>query len=108
MNEITLGQLNNLLIWIIGFCGAIITIVTAVKKAITAGFKPISDKIDKVDKDATMNYLTDKMDEIDKCQKLEGVSRKRFFEQYEHYTGDLKGNTYIHEEYERLKKEGKL
>ena len=108
MSEITLGQIQNWMVWIIGFIGATITIVKAVRKAIETGFKPVNDKIDKVDKNATMNYLVARMDEIDHGQKLEGVPRKRFLEEYEHYTKDLGGNTYIHEEYERLKKEGKL
>ena len=108
MGEITLAQIENLMIWAIGFGGATITIVKAVKKAIDAGFKPVNDKIDKVDKNATMNYLVARMDEIDKGEKLAGVPRKRFLEEYEHYTKDLNGNTYVKEEYERLKKEGKL
>ena len=55
-----------------------------------------------------MNYIVSVLDDIDKGNKLEGVARKRFYEQYEHYTKDLNGNTYIHDEFERLKKEGKL
>lgn len=108
MDNITLGQISNITLWVIGFAGATATIVKAVKKAIESGFKPINEKIEEVDKNATMNYLVDKMDEIDKGFKIEGVSKKRFVDQYEHYTKELKGNTYIHDEYERLKKEGKL
>ena len=108
MSNITLGQIEAFFLWIGGFIGATSVVVVAVKKAIEAGFKPVNDKIDKVDKNATMNYLVARMDEIDHGQKLEGVPRKRFLEEYEHYTKDLGGNTYIHEEYERLKKEGKL
>ena len=79
-----------------------------VKKAIAKGFEPINSKIDKVDKNATMNYLVARLDEADKGNKLEGVAKKRFYEEYEHYTKELNGNTYIHDEFERLKKEGKL
>jgi len=108
MNEITLGQIQNWMIWAIGFVGATITIIKAVRKAIDSGFKPINDKITSVDKNATMNYLVDKMNDIDKGEKLDGVARKRFFDEYQHYTKDLEGNTYVKEEYDRLKKEGKL
>ena len=108
MNEITLGQLQNWMLWGIGFVGATITIINAVKKAIETGFKPVNDKIASVDKNATMNYLVDKMSDIDNGLKLEGVARKRFIDEYEHYTKELNGNTYIKEEYDRLKKEGKL
>jgi len=108
MQDITLGQIENLMVWVTGFIGGIWIIVKAVKKAIDKGFEPINKAINSVDKNATMNYLVARMDEIDNGQKLEGVPRKRFLEEYEHYTKDLGGNTYIHEEYDRLKKEGKL
>ena len=108
MENVTLGQIENLLIWCIGFVGATITIIKAVKVAIEKGFAPVNDKIASVDKNATMNYLVDKMSDIDGGLKLEGVARKRFIDEYEHYTKELNGNTYIKEEYDRLKKEGKL
>lgn len=108
MENVTLGQIENLIIWAIGFVGATWTIIKAIKSAIDKGFKPINDKIDKVDMNATMNYIVSKMDEIDKGDKIDGVAKKRFYDQYQHYTKDLGGNTYIHDEFERLKKEGKI
>lgn len=108
MGNITLNQIRDFFLWIIAFATATWTIVKAVSKAIDKGFKPINDKIDKVDKNATMNYLVARLDEVDKGTKLDGVNRMRFYEEYEHYTKDLKGNTYIHDEFERLKREGKL
>ena len=108
MDNITLGQIYQMMAWGIGLVGATITIVKSVQKVIKSAFEPIETKIDKVDKNATMNYIVARMDEIDKGNKLDGVAKMRFVEQYEHYTKDLKGNTYIHDEYERLKREGKL
>lgn len=108
MENITLGQINNFLVYAVGFGGVIFTVYQTIKKGLEKGLKPINDKIDRVDKNATMNYLIARMDEIDKGHKLEGVAKKRFVDVYEHYIKDLKGNTYIHDEYERLKNEGKL
>ena len=108
ISEITLGQLQNWALWAIGFVGATMTIIKAISKVIEKGFEPINNKIDSVDKNATMNYIVARLDDIDKGTKLDGVARMRFYEEYEHYTKDLKGNTYIHDEFERLKKEGKL
>ena len=108
IENITVGQIYGWLTTLIGIGGATIVIVNAVRKAIDKGFAPINEKIDKVDKNACMNYIVSVLDDIDKGNKLEGVARKRFYEQYEHYTKDLNGNTYIHDEFERLKKEGKL
>lgn len=108
MSNVTLQQVWDFMAWFIGFGGATMAIVKAVKTAIEKGFKPINEKIDRVDKNATMNYIVSQMHEIENGTKLDGVSKMRFYEQYQHYTEDLHGNTYIHDEFERLKKEGKL
>lgn len=108
MGQVTIDDIRNFLLYLVAFGTATATIVKAVKSAIEKGFKPINDKIDKVDKNATMNYIVSQMHEIENGTKLDGVSKMRFYEQYEHYTKDLNGNTYIHDEFERMKKEGKI
>lgn len=108
IENITIGQLQSWALTIIAIGTATYTIVKAVRKAIEKGFEPVNTKIDKVDKNATMNYIVSQMNDIEKGEKLDGVAKMRFYEQYEHYVQDLKGNTYIHDEFERLKKEGKL
>lgn len=113
MNDITLKQIWDVMQWLIGFGGATLAIVAAVKKAIAAGFKPIEDKIDTVDTNATKNYLVQVIADVDRDGTIDGASKIRFYEQYEHYSkpkdkGGLGGNSYIHDEVERLKKEGKL
>ena len=119
MENITLGQISGALIFIIGLIGAVCTIVHYFKKILENAFKPTNDKlekiekhlgekIDKVDKNATMNYLVRCFNDIDRGISLDSASKFRLKEQYEHYIKDLKGNTYIHDEYERLKGEKKL
>lgn len=108
MDNITLGQIQSVFVWLIGFGGATLTIIKSVKKAITKAFEPIEKKIDKVDMNATKNYLVARIDDLDNGKKLDGVSRERFYEEIEHYQKDLKGNSYILAEIKRLEKEGKL
>lgn len=108
MENITLGQLQNFFIFIIALVGSVVTITKAVKTSVEKGLKPINDKIDRVDKNATMNYLVSRINDVDNGDKLTGVSKKRFFDEYQHYTQELHGNSYISEEVERLKKEGKI
>lgn len=108
MENITLGQLQGVFIFIIALGGSVMTLTKSVSIAIKKGLQPINDNIEAVDRNATMNYLVARIEDIDNGKKLEGVSKKRFVDEYEHYIKDLKGNTYIHDEYERLKKEGKL
>jgi hypothetical protein len=119
MQDITLGQISGALIFCIGLIGAVITMVHYFKKILDNTFKPTNDKIDnleknlankidKVDKNATMNYIVRCFNDIDRGIVLDSASKMRLKDQYEHYIKDLNGNTYIHDEYERLKREGKL
>lgn len=112
MQQITLEQLAIAAAFILGAWTTIETIVKKTSKIFDASLdkklKPITEKLDKVDKNATMNYLVRCFGDLDKGEKLDGAYRKRFIEQYQHYTDDLKGNSYIKEEYERLKREQKL
>ena len=113
MENITLGQIQNFMLYLIGLVGATLTIVKAVKTAIDRGFKPIYSKIDQVDENATKNYLVQQISLIEQNGSIDDVNKLRFYEQYEHYTkkkedGGLGGNTYIKHEVERLQKEGKL
>lgn len=106
MNDITLGQISNLMVWVIGFGGSTVAIITAVKKAIASAFKPINKKIDDVDLNATKNFLVRCLADIEK-HGIDDVTKMRFYEQLEHYE-KMGGNSYIKSEVERLKKEGKL
>ena len=112
MDNITLGQISNLMVWVLGFGGSTIAIITAIKKAVASAFKPINSKIDNVDMNSTKNFLVRCIADIDR-NGIDDVTRLRFYEQYEHYSkpkseGGLGGNSYIKDEVERLKKEGKL
>lgn len=108
MENITLGQIQGILVWLVSLSGSIGAIYLFLQKGMKKLLQPLYNKIDKVDLNATMNYLVSRMDEIDKGAKLDGVAKKRFIDEYEHYIKDLNGNTYIHDEYERLKSEKKI
>lgn len=108
MDSITLGQIRDIILWIVGFGGATVTIVKAVKTAINKGFAPIETKIDAVDMNATKNYLVQTIGEIDRNGSIDGAGKVRFYEMLEHYQKDLQGNSYIKDEVERLKREKKL
>ena len=108
MGDITINQIRDFVLWIVAFGTATFTIVKAVRSAIAKGFEPIEKKIDEVDKNATKNYLVQQIGEIDRNGYLDGATKVRFYEQLQHYEKDLNGNSYIHDEIERLKKENKL
>ena len=106
MDNITLGQISNLMVWVLGFGGSTIAIITAIKKAVASAFKPINSKIDNVDMNSTKNFLVRCIADMER-HEIDQVTKMRFYEQYEHYQ-KLGGNSYITSEVERLKKEGKL
>lgn len=135
MENWTLGDINAFLVFIITFIGTLGGVYLLIKKFADLLIKPVNvkletlsidmnnkiddlqssidDKLYKVDKNATMNYLVRCFEDLDKGNSLDGVARQRFLEQYSHYItpvseGGLGGNSYIKEEYERLKKDGKL
>lgn len=79
------------------------------------GLKATNDKIDKlfeaihrVDVDNAKNYLQQIISEVDGGLKLDDATRIRFSEVLDHYTNDLRLNSWVHDAIERLKKEGKL
>lgn len=113
MENITIGDINAFLVYLIGLGGVIFTVYNTVKKGIDKGFKPINDKIDKVDMNATKNFLVARISEIKSGSELDDISKERFIEQYDHYIkpkseGGLGGNSYIKLEVDKLKAEGKL
>lgn len=118
MEEITLGMIDSWLKFVLAFGGSITAIYIAIKKGLDKGLKPTNDKIDnlktsltdqinKSDMNSTKNFLVARLSEIKSNSKLDDITMERFWEQYEHYI-NLGGNSYIKNEVERLKKEGKL
>lgn len=119
MQSITLGEISNVLIFIAGILTAGGTIAGFMSKRfgrmMKDELKPLNDKVDhvakqvrQVDIDNTKNYLQQAISAIDAGEKLDGAARERFYENYDHYTNDLKLNSWVHKEVSRLEKEGKL
>lgn len=107
MENITLGQIGVILAFIVAFITSVKFIVKEVSGAVDKGLKPIHEKIDLVDLNATKNFLVRSITDIDRGNELDKVNKMRLLEQYEHYQ-KLGGNSYITAEIERLKKEGKI
>ncbi|MBO6262073.1 MAG: hypothetical protein J6N95_05645 [Bacilli bacterium] len=107
MENLTLGGINTEILFIVTFCGGVFAIYKAVKSAIDKGLKPIYDKINVVDMNATKNFLVPKIAELKAGNKLDEVTRKQVIDQYEHYIS-IGGNSFIKLEYDKLVKEGKI
>ncbi len=68
--------------------------------------KDLIELINEVQMDNCKNYLVQQISAADR-RELSQAEKERYYENYDKYI-KLGGNSYIHSETERLKKEGKL
>lgn len=108
MEEVTLGEIFHALKFIIEFVGIVGTILIGSKKIINKQLEPINKKIIKIDENQCRNFLVDFLADIDNGIKKDDVQIKRAYEVYEHYTNELHKNSYIHDKWEKARKEGKI
>ena len=108
MENMTLGEIFHALKFIIEFVGIVVTIFCLSKKIINKQLEPINKKIIKIDENQCRNFLVDFLADIDNGIKKDDVQIKRAYEVYEHYTNELHKNSYIHDKWEKARKEGKI
>lgn len=120
MESITLGQIASAILLISSVLGALIMITKWVKQTasrwLTSGLSGIDKKLDRLSKDISevdmsqcKNFLVRFLADIEQGNEIDEVELQRFWEVYEHYTSPkLKGNSYVQEKVEKLKKSGKL
>ena len=119
MENITIGNIDTTLKFIIELVGAIVTIYFAVKKAVDKAFEPVNTRIDQmehtmnkrmddVELQAIKNFLVQELTEIKRdAYPIDEMTKKRFFEEYDAYIS--KGqNSYIKHEVEECQKKGLL
>ena len=115
MEDITLGSIQNILIFIATIITAIGTIsgvvIWSLKKVIKKEIEPIeqgiketNDNLKEVDSSQCKNYLVRFLADVERGEKLDSVEMQRAYEAYEHYTHDLGKNNYIHAKWEKLMK----
>lgn len=68
----------------------------------------IRNDIRLLDKATCKNFLVRCLADFEKGNYMSEIEIERFWEQYNHYTKELKENSFIVEWTERLKKEGKI
>ena len=118
MENITLGQIVAALAIIAG----LITSASFLLKKLEEGLRKMFDdqlkaidkrmdsmesKIDKVDIEATKNYLVQFFSKVEQGDTVEDIEIERFHEQYDHYIANG-GNSYIKGKFEKLKERGML
>lgn len=100
--KIDLGEILTILTFVVSLITAIEFLAVRIKKIINKAVEPINKKIDLVDADACKNYLVRFMKDVEQGEKLGLEEVMRAIETYDHYTNDLKANSYIHKKWEVL------
>ena len=118
MENITLGQIAALITFSSIFLGAIFSIITFSKKMIQKILSPLHQKIDHLEevsmesrKQIELEFLkmtlTNFLNDLDQGITKTQVQKENAYKLYDRYLS-LGGNSYIHEEWEKQKKEGIL
>ena len=117
MENITLGEIAKALTFIVALTGSIIYIkkgtINSLTKVIDSRLEPIKQEIKEVKKETTKNNLssikTDLINlmELADRQIISIEQKMRAYELYDYY-GNHGGNSYVHDKWENLRKEGKI
>lgn len=102
MEHITIGQISTFLALIVGLLGSVKYLSNELKKQVEKTLKPINDNIKELDVSQCKNYLVRYLKDVEQNNKLDEVEVERAYEIYDHYTNDLKQNSYIHKRWEEL------
>ena len=102
MENITLGQIGAFLTFLVGFIGAIKYLSNVIKTQLDKALKPINESIKELDISSCKNFLVRFLADVEQGNELDEVEKERVYEIYDHYTNDLKQNSYIHKRWEEL------
>ena len=102
MENITIGQISAILTFLVTFIGAIVYLSNLLKKLLDKAFFPINKKIDDLDISQCKNFLVRFLADVEQNNELDEVEKERAYEIYDHYTNDLKQNSYIHKRWGEL------
>lgn len=102
MENITIGQISTILALIVGIIGSVKYLSNELQKYLEKTLKPIETNIKGIDVSQCKNYLVRFLADVEQGNKLDEVEKERAYEIYDHYTNDLKQNSYIHKRWEEL------
>ena len=118
MENISLGQIVAFISLISIIIGAITSLIAFSKNFISKVLKPLNEKINHLEKVSTENrnnierelikiILVNFIDDIEKGENKTSIQKQNIYELYDRYIA-LGGNSYVHDNWQRLIKEGKI
>jgi hypothetical protein len=106
MDKITLGQVLATVTFIVALIGGITALKNTIVKAINKTLEPINKKIDSFELNSIKTDLVNFMAFAENGQ-VSHEQVKNAYELFDRYY-KLGGNSYIHDQWDKLKKEGKI
>lgn len=107
MENVTLGQISNILEFLVEFVGLLITISITFKKIMKKQLESINTKVDALELSSIKTDLANFINDVEMGIFKNHIQKLNVHELYDRYT-KLGGNSYIHEHWEKLLKEGKI
>ena len=118
MEDITIGQIFEWAIWLLGGIGAIVglgkMLKNVLRQALKTELQPINQKLDELekkhdlsDREHAKNYVVRFLADVEQGEPIDQDELHCFWDNYELYKA-MGGNSYIHDKVEKLKAQGKL
>lgn len=106
MENITLGEISKTLAFAVALISSIVYLKNAIIKAFNKQLEPIRKEIKENNLSSIKTDLINLMELADKGE-ISQEQKLRLYELYDYYYLHG-GNSYVHDKWERLKKEGKI
>ena len=107
MENITLGQVATALAFLIGLIGSIKYLFNLFSKRVDKILNPLVIRMDELEMQSIKTDLTNFISDLEHDVPKSQIQKLNAHELYDKYT-NLGGNSYIHEHWEQLLKNGKI
>lgn len=105
--KITIEEIGMLLTFLVSFITAIEFLLSKLRKQVNKMLNPINDNIKYLDISQCKNFLVNYLSDLENNNIISEAEKQRAYEIYDHYTNDLKQNSYIHNKWESLMEDNK-
>lgn len=102
--NITLEQIGIFLTFLVTLISSIEFISKKLKGQMNKTLDPINETIKDLDISQCKNFLVNFLSNIENNEEIDEIQKQRAYEIYDHYTNDLKQNSYIHKRWKELMK----
>ena len=106
MDNITLGQIKDVVLFLVALIGGVSSLYALLMKGIKLQLQPIRDDLKDERKERLKSDLTTFM-YLAEHGELSNDQKLRSHEEYDMYV-KMGGNSWVHDRFETLKKEGKI